>query len=180
MRSSVEFASKYFKEVDSIVEIGVQNGTHAVEMYEALHPKKIYLVDSFDEPKWRQEEHAEFRKQLNINLKKLSNCKFITDLSQIASIQIPNELDFIYIDACHNEESVIIDIACWYPKVKVGGMIAGHDFKPFNGVGLAVKRMFTEFQTALQVERKYVEVPIKCLKYSTSMDWWVVKERNGY
>lgn len=37
-------------------------------------------------------------------------------------------LDFVYIDGNHNGEAVRQDIEAWYPKVRSGGIIAGHDF----------------------------------------------------
>jgi hypothetical protein len=36
-------------------------------------------------------------------------------------------LDFIFIDADHAYESVLNDLNAWYPKVKSGGLLAGHD-----------------------------------------------------
>lgn len=39
-----------------------------------------------------------------------------------------NSLDFVYIDAEHTEKGVADDIKCWYSKVKIGGVIAGHDY----------------------------------------------------
>jgi hypothetical protein len=36
-------------------------------------------------------------------------------------------LDFVYIDARHREEDVRRDIADWWPKLKSGGILAGHD-----------------------------------------------------
>lgn len=38
------------------------------------------------------------------------------------------ELDFVYIDANHKLESVIADLAAWAPKVRVGGIVSGHDY----------------------------------------------------
>ena len=36
--------------------------------------------------------------------------------------------DFIFIDADHEYESVLKDLKAWHPKVKSGGVIAGHDY----------------------------------------------------
>lgn len=40
-------------------------------------------------------------------------------------------LDFVFIDAAHEYENVKSDINAWLPKVKVGGILAGHDY--FHG-----------------------------------------------
>lgn len=39
-----------------------------------------------------------------------------------------NSLDFVFIDASHEYEDVLDDIKCWFPKVKSGGILAGHDY----------------------------------------------------
>ena len=38
-------------------------------------------------------------------------------------------IDFIYIDAEHKFEYVYRDIVNWYPKMKKGGIFAGHDYQ---------------------------------------------------
>jgi hypothetical protein len=38
--------------------------------------------------------------------------------------------DFVYIDAEHDYDHVKADIAAWYPKVKPGGFLSGHDYEP--------------------------------------------------
>lgn len=50
-----------------------------------------------------------------------------------------NSLDFIFIDAAHDYENVKNDINIWYPKLKNGGTLAGHDYHPtLDGVVRAV------------------------------------------
>jgi hypothetical protein len=39
-----------------------------------------------------------------------------------------NELDFIYIDGDHRPEMVHADLLGWFPKIRKGGMISGHDW----------------------------------------------------
>lgn len=55
-------------------------------------------------------------------------------------------LDFVFIDAQHDFQSVRDDILAWLPKIKLGGVIAGHDYHPSSGVGLAVKSIFRDFE----------------------------------
>ena len=54
-------------------------------------------------------------------------------------------LDYVFIDACHNYEPVKADIEAWYPKVRSGGIVAGHDFSVhFEGVKQSVRERFGE------------------------------------
>ena len=52
-----------------------------------------------------------------------------------------NSLDFIYIDANHLYDYVIKDLVVWFPKLKVGRAIAGHDYS-WGGVKRAVDEFF--------------------------------------
>lgn len=53
--------------------------------------------------------------------------------SKEAAEELKDEsLDFVFIDACHLYESVREDIELWTPLVRVGGIVAGHDY---NGRG---------------------------------------------
>ena len=62
---------------------------------------------------------------------------------EAANLYEDNSLDFVFIDASHDYENVKNDIAAWYPKIKNGGILAGHDY-PWDGV----KRAADEFSNA--------------------------------
>jgi len=34
----------------------------------------------------------------------------------------------VFIDANHSYEYVLADIIAWYPKIKIGGILCGHDY----------------------------------------------------
>ena len=53
-----------------------------------------------------------------------------------------NSLEFVYIDASHTYNNVMDDLECWFPKVKDGGFIGGHDYVVGNGVHRAVNGFF--------------------------------------
>jgi len=50
-------------------------------------------------------------------------------------------VDFIYIDGNHQYSSVIEDLRTWYPKIKKGGMMCGHDGS-WESVGKALLEFF--------------------------------------
>lgn len=54
-------------------------------------------------------------------------------------------LAFVFIDASHDYASVAADIRAWLPKVKPGGVLAGHDFG-MSGVAHAVKELLPVFE----------------------------------
>lgn len=65
-----------------------------------------------------------------------------------AELYADEHFDFVFIDADHRYEGVRDDIAAWWPKVRSGGILMGHDFQPtFPGVMQAVRERFGEPQT---------------------------------
>jgi len=85
-------------------------------------------------------------------------------MSQDALIDIPDEsLDFVFLDGNHTYEHAIVDIPNWSKKVKVGGIISGHDYhdnkrgrriKPF-GVKQAVRELVSDYR--VEVNTWYTE-----------------------
>lgn len=61
-------------------------------------------------------------------------------------------LDFVFIDASHEYEDVKADIMAWLPKVRRGGILAGHDYylgyDYFPGVKRAVDECLSDFETS--------------------------------
>jgi hypothetical protein len=56
-------------------------------------------------------------------------------------------LDFVFIDAAHDYDSVKADILAWKPKVKPGGYLGGHDYNGcFPGVIDAVHELIQGFE----------------------------------
>lgn len=55
-----------------------------------------------------------------------------------------NSCDAVFIDAAHDYESVIEDIAAWMCCVKPGGILAGHDYRDYPEVRKAVNDLLGE------------------------------------
>lgn len=66
-----------------------------------------------------------------------------SDSHSAASLYCDNSLDFIYIDANHYYDYIKKDLQLWYPKIKKGGLLAGHDF--VNNTACQVRQAVEEF-----------------------------------
>jgi predicted O-methyltransferase YrrM len=153
----------------TLVEIGVWQGRSSIYMAEALKeigkPAKFYLVDSFDGGKLLADIAATLEKPLLSILRDhiaaagvVDQITAIIDKSSInASQQFADQsIDFAFIDADHDYASVRQDLTAWWPKIKPGGILAGHDYGTcWEGVTHAVNefvlRSCLDFQLTTEV-----------------------------
>lgn len=78
----------------------------------------------------------------------------IGDSADSASKFEDNSVDFVFLDADHVYENIKKDILAWLPKIKRGGVIAGHDYVDLHpGVIQAVNEIFGEDK----IDKTYVE-----------------------
>ena len=62
------------------------------------------------------------------------HCTLIRKTSMEAVVDVPDRsLDFVYIDGDHHYSYALDDIRAWSAKVRVGGIVAGHDFNRYAG-----------------------------------------------
>jgi predicted O-methyltransferase YrrM len=57
---------------------------------------------------------------------------------------VPDEIDFVFIDGDHSFEQVLRDLRNYAEKVKKGGIVAGHDYIHQEGVTRAVGKYFKD------------------------------------
>lgn len=116
------------------VEIGVAKGDFSKEICEINPQAKVYGVDAWTDysgyndrlaPKKLDVFYEEAKKQLA----PFANHKIIKGLSMDAVKNFEdNSLDFVYIDANHEDPYVTEDIVEWSKKVRSGGIVSGHDY----------------------------------------------------
>jgi hypothetical protein len=63
-----------------------------------------------------------------------------------AKLYADDTLNFVFIDAAHDYENVFKDVKAWLPKVKQGGVLAGHDIHD-EGIQKAVADVLGDFKT---------------------------------
>lgn len=81
-------------------------------------------------------------------------------------------VDFVYIDGEHTYEAVAQDIEDWWPKVKVGGILAGHDYHPSCPGSI---QAVDEFAAKLKIEFKTTGTAIE-KGDADSPSWLFIKE----
>ena len=59
----------------------------------------------------------------------LYQCAVDSKIQIECATRFPNSyFDFVYIDARHDYKGVLQDLTDWWPKLKPGGIFAGHDY----------------------------------------------------
>jgi len=154
-RPMIKFILKKYQSNNLVgAEIGVQYGLNAKTMLKLLPIKKIYLIDLYD-------DDAVFYDAKKTLAKFNKKIEFIRKNSKEAVFDIPNNLDFVYIDGAHEYEHVKKDIELYYLKVKEGGVIGGHDFWA-NEIGVC--KAVIEFANKNNLKL-----------YGKFTDWWIIK-----
>ena len=133
-----------------------------VRFTEAKDALKPYL-GNYDQP------HLDGGRAIMIRMPSVKASNTITD----------NTLDFCYIDGDHSLFGIYDDLFAWVPKVKVGGIISGHDYKdgPRSGIN-------DFWGDQLDYKIKTV-VDSYCLKFGHKLNpvggliksWWFIKNR---
>lgn len=128
----------------SYVEIGVFKGDTINEVYNKTNLNLCAGIDKYTNNNRLYDNDIEEIKNLMIkNTNK--NIKIILEDSIKASKKFKNNsLDLVFIDGDHSYEACLRDIDAWYPKIKKGGILAGHNFElRWFGVIKAVDERFS-------------------------------------
>lgn len=121
------------------LEIGVQFGNFTERLLKFSKLRRVYSVDP-----WMHFGPNQYLDRANVNqevqdyryLQTVNRCipygvrsVVMRMTSEDAAKLFPaGSLDFVYIDANHSYEMVKQDIEMWWPKVRMGGIFAGHDY----------------------------------------------------
>jgi hypothetical protein len=131
-------------------EVGVLRGEFSLKIWKLLQPKKLVLVDPWEEGidknspfetyqgKMKDRNHKTVYSS-NKDYENVRNmfqgqiAKGTIELCRqysydYAEACIDEYFDLIYIDATHIYESALADLRSYFPKIKKGGIICGHDY----------------------------------------------------
>jgi len=133
-----------------LVEIGCCLGRSICSIANHIINKnlKVIVIDTFlgtEHDKISAElytENRNIKRELIDNLKRFQIDSFVSIIqatSEKACSTFENEsIDFVFIDADHSYPAVLQDIKLWNKKIKINGIIAGHDYH-FGAVKQAVR-----------------------------------------
>ncbi len=155
------------------VELGVYEGDHSYEMLTMLEPEHLYLVDVWTDVKISKngfdyigDSQADWDRRYRRVVDRYTSCPNVSVLrtsTEDASKVVSDDLDLVYIDACHEYEAVKNDMKCWLPKVRAGGILSGDDYYR-ETVGQAVADFLKDYP---QYELKVSD---------NKTQWWFIKE----
>jgi predicted O-methyltransferase YrrM len=120
----------------SAIEIGVQKGEYAAVVLSQWPANTEYwCVDLWQVQKNYHDmanavNHDAYFAETQSRLAPYgSRVKYIRDYSTKAALTFKNEsIDFIYVDARHDYAGVMEDMVAYWPILKTGGILAGHDY----------------------------------------------------
>jgi hypothetical protein len=109
----------------------VAQGNHAKLLCECTPELQLFCVDVWEDyPGYHEYANRINRYYLQAQ-KTLApyNCILVKKFSMEAVEDFQDRsLDFVYIDGAHDYLSVAQDVCKWTPKVKIGGIVFGHDY----------------------------------------------------
>jgi hypothetical protein len=153
-------------------EIGVNKGDFSVFLFKNVPDLSMLCIDPWDcyyskrIQRKQNRAHEAAKKQLAP-----WDAKIVKKTSLDAVKYVPDEsLDFIHIDGDHRFDFCMTDHIFWAPKVKIGGIIAGHDYAHHHGFG--VIEAINAYTRAHNIIDWYI------VKGHMPTYFWVKKENN--
>jgi predicted O-methyltransferase YrrM len=140
-------------DVDGVaVEVGTFSGENAILM--SSYFKEVFTVDPWLNG-YDKDDHASHANMEEVKKVYLMRTADFVNVSHIelpsveASKQfIDGEVDFVYLDGNHKTDALVEDIDAWRPKIRKGGIMAGHDIY-MQSVHDALAKRFTNHPAKL-------------------------------
>lgn len=136
-------------------EVGVASGCFSKQILETWKTcSKLYCIDLWDHQEVgyndccnlsKEDQNCRYE-QIQKDFKGNNKVVLIKEWSHIAVNQFEDEsLDFLYLDANHSYKACLEDLKMWYPKIKKGGILSGHDYWDGPDESAGVKKAVNEF-----------------------------------
>ncbi len=119
-------------------EIGVRSGNYSKCLLDANPNLTLYSVDPwFPYARVTQEQQDKHYQHCCGKLKEYGDRSKIVKATSMEALKIvPDDLDFVYLDANHEFDHIMKDLIEWSYKVRKGGVVSGHDYYQFYQAGI--------------------------------------------
>jgi len=170
------------KQFKVLVELGSWKGHSISYLAEKNKNSEIYAVDLWEislatEADWIDvnrprdkryfEDYVDIKKIYDEYLEHNNTRHLINDIQEEASrasrFFYDEEVDFVFIDLWAKYDETIKTLKRWYPKIKKGGILSGHDYN-IEGVSKAVTEFFNQ-----------TPHDVKVMKSEIADVWWIEK-----
>ncbi|MFP8488619.1 class I SAM-dependent methyltransferase [Gracilimonas sp. Q87] len=119
-----------------VAEIGVDEGKFSQLIHKKVKPQKFHLIDMWGSDRFHdgkfeavKDYFAEEIKEETVRIHKIMSTKAAHEFKE-------EYFDWIYIDTDHSYETTRDELQLFAPKVKPGGIMAGHDYRLGNWVSM--------------------------------------------
>lgn len=114
-------------------EIGVERGKYSERLCKRIPGLRLICVDPWKTYTGYREHvsQAQLDQFYEVTQARLApyNAEIVRSCGYAAASHVRDRsLDFVYIDANHEAGYVLVDLEAWVPKVRPGGIVAGHDY----------------------------------------------------
>jgi predicted O-methyltransferase YrrM len=111
-----------------VAELGVDRGDFSEIILNKSKPKKLHLIDIWSSEIYNDEKKKFVEQKFNSQIQ-----SEVIEINRGYSSDVGKNFkdkyfDWIYIDTDHTYHTTKKELEIWSPKVKEGGIIAGHDF----------------------------------------------------
>lgn len=156
------------------VEVGVQYGENAKRIL-SFYEGEMTLIDPYI--KWENGEYIDGCNKFDMQIAKRFSARYLQqfgtriewvyDTSLNALKDVPDGQDFVYLDGVHHNPVLRQDIEGYWEKVRVGGVLGGHDFRN-------VRSDFWVCEVQAEVEM-FCKMRNLNLHVTPCTSWWIVK-----
>ena len=129
------------KKYKNYLEVGVWQGDNLLPIAKKFPDLVCYGVDPYSGSSFEEyykgeiqalvdgDHYEKLYQEIQNKTKDFKNINILRKTSEEAAKDFEDEsLDIVFIDARHDYDSVVNDINLWMPKVKVGGVLSGHNY----------------------------------------------------
>lgn len=118
----------------TVAELGVDRGDFSARILERTEPRTLHLVDTWETSRYHAGLYDQTRERFaaeiasgRVRIHRKASLDAAADFA-------PGHFDWVYIDTDHSYVTTARELRRYAPKIRPGGLIAGHDYVMGNWV----------------------------------------------